>query len=326
MADFTPRVMLCRPEKRQAALEVLYCRIPEALRYDLIAEVLHEANRGELDLSGLWIVEARAGKIVGALLTQELSGKTVAVWAPEVEPCWHRARLAASLVQIALADLKMRGFRLAQAVLDESASSHAGADLNRGGMPRVTELLYLERDTTLPLNPHCGSIMRCRWADEHAAVSPFRWCSFEPAVEFEFHRALQATYVGSLDMPELDRARALNDIMAGHRTARNFVAERWQLGYIPERTEAAAVLLMSEAAHRDSWEVVYLGLTPEARGQHLGRAVVAHAIKLAQSHVGRIELAVDCRNTPAVRLYESTGFIPCNRRAVHLAILDDTAG
>ena len=116
-------------------------------------------------------------------------------------------------------------------------------------------------------------------------------------------------------MPELDRARALNDIMAGHRTARNFVAERWQLGYVPGRPEAAAVLLLGEAANRDSWEVIYLGLTPEARGRHLGRAVVAHAIELAQSHVERLELAVDCRNTPAVRLYESTGFTTRNRRS-----------
>ena len=89
----------------------------------------------------------------------------------------------------AFADLKARGFRLAQAVLDESASSHAGADLNRGGMPRVTELLYLERDTALPLNPHCGSLTHYRQADEHGAVSPFRWCPFQPAVESEFHRA-----------------------------------------------------------------------------------------------------------------------------------------
>ena len=101
MAGFTPRVVLCRPEARQAALEVLYCRVPEALRSDLISEVLDEANRGELDLSGLWILEAQAGKIVGTLLTQPLPGKTVAVWAPEVEPCWHRARLAASLVRMA---------------------------------------------------------------------------------------------------------------------------------------------------------------------------------------------------------------------------------
>jgi mycothiol synthase len=325
VAGFSPRIMPCPLEIRQAALEVLYCRIPECLRCNLITEVLDEANRGELDLSGLWVIETQSGKIVGALLTQPLAGKAVAVWAPEVEPCWHRARLAASLLRRALADLKARGFRLAQAVIDETASRYARADLHRGGMPRITELLYLERDTTLPVDSYVSSTIRPHQVQGRGRGSPFRWCSFQPAVESEFHRVLQATYIGSLDMPELDRARALNDIMAGRRAACGFVAERWQLGYLPGQPEAAAVLLLGEAAHSDSWEVVYLGLTPEARGQGLGHAIVAHAIELARSHVRTLELAVDCRNIPALRLYESTGFIPRDRRAVHLAILDDGA-
>ena len=33
-----------------AALEVLYRRVPDALRYRLITEVLNEATRGEIDL------------------------------------------------------------------------------------------------------------------------------------------------------------------------------------------------------------------------------------------------------------------------------------
>ncbi len=66
---------------------------------------------------------------------------------------WRRSALAAALVEAALSDLTARGFRLAQAVLDESAGPQAGRDLIRGGMPRVTELLYMERDTTAPLPP-----------------------------------------------------------------------------------------------------------------------------------------------------------------------------
>ena len=151
MAGFGPQIVPCPPEARAAALEVLYRRVPEALRHRLIVEVQDEATRGDIDLSGLWIARERAGRIVGALLTQPLAGKAAAVWAPEVKPSWRRPALAAGLIQAALADLKERGFRLAQAVLDESAGQKAARDLTRGGMPRVTELLYLERDTALPL-------------------------------------------------------------------------------------------------------------------------------------------------------------------------------
>jgi ribosomal protein S18 acetylase RimI-like enzyme len=180
-------------------------------------------------------------------------------------------------------------------------------------MPRVTELLYLERATAAPLPAGTGS---------PAAPAPdFRWRPFEPAIAAEFREVMQATYVGSLDMPELEGARGLDDILAGHRAAGLFVPERWRLGRVPGEPEAAAVLLMAEAPGRDVWEVVYLGLTPAARGRGLGLAAIRHALELARGRASYLELAVDLRNTPAVRLYRSTGFTPRDHRSVHLAIL-----
>jgi mycothiol synthase len=326
MAGFGPQIAPCPAAGRSEALEVLYRRVPEALRYRLIVEVLDEANRGEIDLSGLWAARERTGRIVGALLTQPLAGKAAAVWAPEVLPSWRRPLLAAGLIQAALADLKARGFLLAQAVLDESAGFRAARDLKRGGMPAITELLYLEKDTSLPL-----VIDRTEFAGRDCAVGPqenctsssFEWWPFEPTLESEFRTVLQATYAGSLDMPELEGTRSLDDILESHRAAGRFVAERWQLGRIPGKPEEASVLLMAEVPARDIWEVVYLGLTPAARGRGLGRDVLQHAIELARGHVSRLELAVDCRNIPAARLYQSAGFIARDRRTVHLAILGE---
>src|SRR5262249_44532622 len=141
-----------------------------------------------------------------------------------------------------------------QAVLDESASPRAARDLVRGGMPRVTELLYLERDTATPLPSAFREASRQR---ELACLRPcagFQWRSFEPALEADFRSVLQATYVGSLDMPELEGARGLHDILESHRAAGRFVAERWRLGRIPGEPEAAAVLLLAEIAGRYVWE------------------------------------------------------------------------
>ena len=307
-------------DTRTAALEVLYQRVPEPLRYRLIVEVQAETARGDIDLSGLWIARGRAGRVVGALLTQALAGRAAAVWAPEVKPCWCRSVVAARLIQCALADLQDRGFRLAQAVLDESAGHKAMRDLTRGGMPCVTELLYLDRETTSPLAAAYKGSSRHQ-SSHRAATCSFEWQPFEPAREAEFRSVLQATYAGSLDMPELEGARSLDDIMESHQAAGRFVAKRWQLGYVRDRPEAASVLLLAEIRHRDAWEVVYLGLTPAARGCGLGRAVLEHAVELARPHVARLELAVDSRNIPATRLYKSAGFTTRDRRAVHLAIL-----
>jgi GNAT superfamily N-acetyltransferase len=139
-------------------------------------------------------------------------------------------------------------------------------------------------------------------------------------LECEFRSVLQATYAGSLDMPELEGVRTLDDIIEGHRAAGRFAAERWWLGRIHGKLDIAAILLMAEVSGRDAWEVIYLGLTPAARGRGLGRSVIQQALELARSHVRWIELAVDLRNTPALRLYEAAGFVARDRRTVHLAI------
>ena len=323
MAGFGHRVMPCPPEALREALEVLYHRVPEALRYRLVMEVLEETRRGELDLSGLWIVGKPAGRIVGTLLTQHLAGRAAAVWAPEVRATWFRAGLAASLVRVALGDLKARDFQLAQAVLDESATKQAAQDLTRGGMPRVTELLYLERETVIPLPADEAKSARRNHTGSHSPRCVFNWRAFEPGLESEFRSVMRATYRGSLDMPELEGTRSLDDVITGYRAAGRFKPERWRLGNVPGNPEAAAVLLLAQAPGRDAWEVVYLGLTPEARGQGLGYAVLQHALDLAQGQASRLELAVDCRNKPATRLYHSAGFTIRDRRAVHLAILSE---
>jgi mycothiol synthase len=300
-----PRISPCSPADWAAALGVLYRRVPETLRPRLIADALEEARRGLIDLSGLWIAR-RGERVVGALLTQSLAGRAAAVWAPEVDPSWRRAATAVALVRTALADLRARGFRLAQALLDDSSPTHGAADLASGGMPHVTDLVYLERDTEPPLALEPGQ-------------PEFEWRGFSPETEAEFRAVLNQTYIDSLDMPELEGIRSLDDIMSGHRAGGRFVPERWRLGRLRGEPEAAAVLLLSEIPDRDAWEVAYLGLTPAARGRGLGRAALAHALDLARAHVPRLELAVDVRNRPANRLYHDAGFVAFDRRAVHLA-------
>ncbi len=304
MTGWTADVAPCLLGERRPALEVLYRRVPESLRPRLIADALAEAERGLIDLSGLWVAR-RGGQIVGALLTQPLAGRAAAVWAPEVEAAWRRGATAVALVRAALADLKSRGFLIAQALLDESAPRQSASDLVAGGMPHVTDLVYLEAGTARPiaLRPEAPAI---------------DWAPFGAATETDFRAVLHETYTDSLDMPELEGLRSLDDIQSSHRAAGRFVAERWRVGHVRGEPDAGAVLLLAETPERDAWEVSYLGLTPAARGRGLGRSVLAHAIELARPHIARLELAVDIRNLPAHHLYQRCGLRPFDRRTVHL--------
>ena len=194
-------------------------------------------------------------------------------------------------------------------------------DLTRGGMPRVTELLYLERNTKIPLPPPAHSLEAS--AD---SLPQLQWRSFNPAHEAEFRTILQATYASSLDMPELEGVRSLDDVIEGHRATGRFVPERWRLGQVPGEPAAAVVLLLAEVPDRDVWEVVYLGLTQAARGRGLGRGCHPASPRPGAPHVSRLELAVNLRNHPATRLYEAAGFVPFDRRSVHLAVFPESGG
>jgi ribosomal protein S18 acetylase RimI-like enzyme len=314
MASLSRLIAPCPPEQRGEALAVLYRRVPAPLRDRLIADALAEAEAGRVDLAGLWIARRR-GRVAGVLLTQLLAGRAAAVWAPEVEGAWGRAATASGLIRHALEDLRSKGCRIAQALVDDSAPRTASLDLTRGGMPRATALTYMQRETARPIDLEPDLAL-------DRPPPEFDWRPFGPATEAEFRAVLQSTYAGSLDMPELEGVRSLDDVMASHRAAGRFDPSRWRVGTVPNQPEAAAVLLLSEVSDRPAWEVAYLGLTPPARGRGLGRAALAHALDLARAHVPRVELAVDDRNHPARKLYDKAGFHPFDRRAVHLAILN----
>ena len=211
MGHFGFQVRSCPEEAKGEALELLYRRVPVVLRDRLILQVLDEDQRGEIDLSGLWIAQKRGGRIAGAMLTQPLAGKVVAVWAPEVRTTWRRGDLAAALIKEALAAFEVRGFRLAQAVLDDSAGPRAGRDLEKGGMPRITELIYLERDTVTSLEPAVVKPDQLRMANQSQVsgavrsvelrCAGFAWRPFESALEPEFRSVLQASYAGVWTCP-----------------------------------------------------------------------------------------------------------------------------
>jgi len=304
------QIVACPPDTRPAALEVLYQGLPPPFRTELIASILGDERRGRVDLSGLWIAE-RVGRVIGAILSQRLAGRAVALWPPEVRTHWNRGALAARLVREVLDALRAEGAAIVQAVIDETADPRSALDLTRGGMPRVTDLIFMRREVAAP------------WTLASRSGGPkLHWRTLDEAGEDAFRKTLGATYAGSLDMPELEGVRSLDDVMAGHRSAGRFVPELWRLGTIPDRPDPVAVLMLSPVPDREAWEIVYLGLAPEARGRGLGAEVLAHARDLAieNRRVSTLELAADARNAPALKLYQAAGFVPHDRRRVHLVV------
>lgn len=306
MAGPGDELLRCPEGLRAEALHVLYRRAPRSSRAGLVADALDDARRGDLDLERLWVARRR-GRLVAAMLTQRLAGRIAAVWAPEVAIRWGRDALAERLIRAALDAHRAEGVAVAQALVDARSPRRAEPDLARGGLRRVTDLIYLARDTgPLPV------------AD---GTPPLCWRPYADEALPAFVAALDSTYVDSLDMPELEGIRGLEDVLASHRAGGRFDPGRWQLGTVEGEPDALALALLTAAPDRDAWEVSYLGLSPSARGRGLGRAALAHALDLARPHASRLELAVDARNLPADRLYRAAGFRAFDRRGVYMAVL-----
>ncbi len=130
---------------------------------------------------------------------------------------------------------------------------------------------------------------------------------------------LQRTYEGTLDCPEVNGARTIDEVIAGHQAQGRFDPDRWWLAL--RDGQPVGVMLLSELAESNDWEVAYMGLVPEARRQGLGRQLLLQALHAARAAgVRSVTLSVDGRNHPAWQLYVGTGFVPYDRREVYLAV------
>ncbi|MBO6740942.1 MAG: GNAT family N-acetyltransferase [Phycisphaerales bacterium] len=119
--------------------------------------------------------------------------------------------------------------------------------------------------------------------------------------------ALEASYIDTLDCPELCGLRNMDDVVDSHMATGVFNASHWLL--IERDAQPVGCCLLSHCPASGSIELVYLGLGARARGLGLGRQVLRYATE-RMTHLGAKEItcAVDTRNTPALRVYESLGY------------------
>jgi ribosomal protein S18 acetylase RimI-like enzyme len=117
----------------------------------------------------------------------------------------------------------------------------------------------------------------------------------------------------------LSGVRGSSDILAGHRAAGLDRPELWWLAWADD--EPAGVVLLTEPPDRLTWDLAYVGVVPAHRQRGVGRALVLHALRAAASEIcASLTVAVDVRNTPARRLYDSLGFLPLDTREVLLCL------
>jgi GNAT superfamily N-acetyltransferase len=288
---------------RKAALTLLYSPLPQGQREDQVAETLAAVARDELSLDNL-VVALDGDQLLGAVLAVLRPGGAAFLWPPAVCAGSAVPDVSRALLQAVASRVDARGVQFTQCLLDPGDSA-GRTTLDRGGFPFATELILLARPLlTLPSAPPANDL----------SVQ-----TYTPARHAAFSQIVERTYVGTLDCPILARIRGGEESLEAHRATGQFVPEAWRLYRTKDRD--VGVLILAEHPERDTWEVAYLGVVPEARGRGIGRAILHDGLALAKrSGRATIEIAVDSANTPALQLYRRLDFNVVRRFAVHLRV------
>jgi mycothiol synthase len=282
----------------QAALELAYRRLPGERRRFQVIHALHLIDEGTIDPGGIWV--ARQGDVlVGVQIAVPLGGASFLFWLPETQGK-AKAAVEDKLVQAALAWCRQQGGKLAHAILHPADAGRAAA-LVRNRFVHSTQLLYLGHELKLPAKP--------------ASMAGFE--PFSAANADCFSATLARSYEGTLDCPELNGVRTIDEILTGYRAAGPFDPARWWLVRLGD--EPAGVVILTELPEGPSWDLSYLGIVPEHRRQGLARAATYRVLHAAlAAGIAEVILAVDVRNAPALRLYQSMGFAQSEVRDVYL--------
>lgn len=194
--------------------------------------------------------------------------------------------------------------RLVQALLTAGSQSDVRA-FTAAGFRRLAELIYMRQ------------CLRGRVIKPPGDAPPLRFEPYTEATHDLFASTIQASYEDSLDCPVLEGLRDIEDVLAGHKAAGVFRPDLWTVALCQGR--GAGVALVNQNASQNVAEIVYMGVAKPFRGKSVGRAVLAHAARLASAdRFGAMSLAVDAGNHYARKLYENAGFVEASRRLAYI--------
>lgn len=206
----------------------------------------------------------------------------------------------------AVAFARSGGCKLLEVLLDpeDAAESLWHGPLRSSGFHFLTRLVYLfqQNFTTQkePIHPR-----------------DVTWVEFGAHSAELFASALEQSYSGTMDCPELTGIRSTAEVLAGHRATGEFDPSLW---WVALRGNRPVGVLLLNRLRGGAAEITYLGVAQVARRSGVADALVERAMQLCrQRSVTMLALAVDHRNTPAQRLYARWGFQTFQNRAAWIA-------
>ncbi|MEM6504893.1 MAG: GNAT family N-acetyltransferase [Planctomycetota bacterium] len=269
------------------------------------------ADEQGLDLSTLWIAtdDGPNGRILGSVLLVPNHGSTAMLFVGQAMG-WSDTSAVVGLIRAVCEGPGRSGVSVIQSLIDPGQVVE-GQVLERAGLSRLAKLIYMQK--SIEPGEHRVPRPLALGGCENPTIA-----TYSDASHADFARAIEASYVDTLDCPGLVGMRQTDQIIAGHKGTGRFNPRNW-LGYFDEAGEPIAVLLLAEVAQGSGMELVYLGVSKPYRGKRIGSTLMSFAVsETARLGGTRLYLAVDDRNDPAVRLYTSMGFRASTRKVAYV--------
>jgi ribosomal protein S18 acetylase RimI-like enzyme len=108
----------------------------------------------------------------------------------------------------------------------------------------------------------------------------------------------------------------MTDVLDGYRAQGRHSPSDWY--FVRKDGDDVGALILADHPDYGNFEVVYMGVVPEARGRGFGEQMMRFALQAAAQHgAKRLVLAVDADNAPALASYRRAGFSQWDRRIVY---------
>ena len=266
------------------------------------------AEKSGMGLEHLWCAFDEDQKITATVMATLNPGRTAMLFSSRPKSR-ETLKTTAEVIDITCRGLKKAGVGLAQSLIPPENPLEIEA-FQAGGLEKIATLTYMER-----------SVPRRKERVEGRIPSGLRVESYRPEDRAKLEALLAETYRETLDCPGLAKLRTPADVVDGHIRSGIFKPEWWL--FLMKGETPVGISMMNISKTREAIELVYLGLTPEARGRGTGSALMGHALrKVCGSSQKTVVLAVDDSNEPARRIYEQFGFRSTARRQAFVRSLD----
>jgi len=224
-----------------------------------------------------------------------------------------------SLIKVA----RRWGVELVQAVIEDD-SPFSRESLHAAGLRKLSSLYQMTADFPFDDWDATDDLELIDGLIDHPESVGIRlvWRRYSPSDQAEWIDWMDATYEQTADCPELNGLRATKSTLEGYLAGSGLNQggldriQWWAAFDGPDRSNdlrgidsKIVTAFMLNDLGGNAWELSYMGVVPEHRGRGLGDATLHRALQQARKlDANRITLAVDCRNSIAVQMYQRHSF------------------